>query len=332
MVHQVLILVPDVPIHMEGLIIMIIEKTTIPLITVGITNYNGEGYLDECITSILHQSSKPIEIIIVDDNSQDNSIEKIKKLEGQYGNIRAIYHNKNSGCPDLGRQEIITSAKGDYLMFVDSDDYFAENVTIEKLLGEFKNSPELDYVYCNMLVVDKSSKQTGLWTYKQYCDDEIIHDTFQRGGSGVIPMKGLFKRDFFIKNTLSWHSNETAGDTLSALIYTKHGWKYKHIDLNLLCYRQYPESFTFNLEKRVNAIIRILEYIIDNFNEEIYFSKIPWNKYDSLKRQNMKTYLLSQFYFEVLKIYQSQLPSWSQESLVPLKNQMHYYLNKCKIV
>jgi glycosyltransferase involved in cell wall biosynthesis len=338
---------------MEGFIFMISEKKTItctndfattiskatrPLVTIGITNYNGDDYLDQCITSILHQSIKSMEIIIVDDNSQDNSIEKIKKLQGQYENISAIFHNENSGSPDLGRQEIITSANGSYLMLVDSDDYFAENVTIERLLDEFENSPEIDYVYCNMLVVDKSSKQTGLWAYKQYSDEELIHDTFHRGGSGVIPMKGMFKKDFFIKNSLAWHSNETAGDTLSALIYTKHDWRYKHLNLNLLCYRQYGESFTFNLEKRIKSLITVLEYIIDNFSEEIYFSKIPWKQYNAINRREVKMNLLGNFYCAMLKTYYQQLSSWSQvnnqkeqnviEALTPLKNQMLFYLSK----
>lgn len=310
------------------------------LITIGITNYNCNSYLDECITSILNQSHKPIEIIIVDDNSTDGSREKIETLEKQHENIKAIFHSKNMGCPDTGRQEILDTARGRFLILVDSDDYFAEKDTVSKLLHEFEKYPELDYVYCNMLVVDKTSSKTGLWSYRQYTDDELIHDTFQRGGSGVIPMKGMFKKDFFIKNGLSWHSNETAGDTLSALIYTRHGWKYRHLDLNLICYRQYGESFTFNLEKRIRAIGRILDYIVDNFSEEIYFSKIPWSHLQALTRYNIKMYLLGQFYYELLKVYRSQWSSWNNSqgensidmtgALKPIKDKILFYFNRCK--
>jgi glycosyltransferase involved in cell wall biosynthesis len=311
---------------------------TSPLVTIGITNYNSSDYLDECITSILNQSYKPIEIIIVDDNSQDDSIEKLKKLEAIYKNIIIIYHKENSGSPDLGRQEIISSANGDYFMLVDSDDYFAVDNTVGKLVEEFKNTPDIDYVYCNMIVVDKASKPTGLWVYKQYNDSELIKDIFRRGGSGVIPMKGLFRRDFFIKNNLSWHNNESAGDTLTALVNTKHGWRYKYLNLDLLCYRQYGESFTYNLEKRVKAISKILDYIVDNFNEEIYVPDVPWNQFDNMKRANVKTYLLGKFYIEIYKAYCSQ---WSSQykaddkkepdlikCLEPLKNKALHYLNK----
>lgn len=316
------------------------SNNIIPLITIGVTNYNCSNLLDQCIESILNQSFKPIEIIIVDDNSMDGSIEKIKNYEKQYENIEAIYHHQNSGGPDLGRQEILSTSKGKYFMLVDSDDYFASSVTVEKLFEELNKSPELDYVYCNMLVVDKSGKQTDLWTYKQYSDNELIHDTFQRGGSGVIPMKGMFKKDFFIKNKLSWYSNENAGDTLSAIIYTKHGWKYKHLDLNLLCYRQYGESFTFNIEKRIKAMDRILNYIIDNFSEEVYFPKIPWSQLQIPTKYNIKMYLLGQFYYELLKVYNNQLLAWKCpqtedkknliESLTPLKNQILSYFNNCR--
>lgn len=315
-----------------------ISTSNTPLVTIGITNYNGNNYLDQCITSILSQSYKSIEIIIVDDDSMDGSIKNINNLEAKYKNITAIYHIENSGSPDLGREEILKAARGMYIVFVDSDDYLADEMAIEKLLQEFDKSPDLDYVYCNMLMVDKESNNIGLWNYKQYSDEELIHDTFQRGGSGVIPMKGMFKRNFFIRNNLSWHNNETAGDTLSALIYTKHGWKYKHLNLNLFCYRQYDESFSFNLEKRIKAILRILDYIIDNFSEEIYFSRIPWKEFDPLTKCNFKNYLLGQFYFELLKIYYSQWSSWSKnkgdykpyliESLTPLRNKVLFYLEK----
>ncbi len=305
-----------------------------PLVTIGITNYNGKDFLDQCIESILNQTIKAVEIIIVDDNSVDGSLEIIKVLESMHENIRVIYHMENSGSPDLGRKEILASAKGKYLMFVDSDDYFAETYAIEKFLEELVESPELDYVYCNMRIVDREGNNIGTWCYKQYSDNELILDTFQRGGSGVIPMKGMFKRSFFTRNNLSWHSNETAGDTLSALIYTSYGWRYKHLELELLCYRQYDESFTFNIEKRIKAILNILDYILDNFSEEIYFPKIPWMSLSKLSRYNVKNYLLGQFYFELLKVYYAQWSSPSgdrkplMKALLPLKDKILFYLEK----
>lgn len=313
-----------------------ISDRNAPLVTIGITNYNGLEFLDQCIDSILTQSIKALEIIIVDDSSEDGSIERIKSLENLHGNIRAVFHEQNSGSPDLGREEILNASNGKYIMLFDSDDYFADTHGVEKLLNEFEKYSELDYVYCNMLVVNREGKNTGLWSYRQYNDNELIRDTFQRGGSGVIPMKGMFKKSFFTKNKLSWYSNETAGDTLSALIYTRHGWKYRHLDLNLLCYRQYGESFTFNLEKRIKSILKILDYIVDNYNEEVYLPGIPWKELGELTRYNIKNYLLGQFYFELLKVYYSEWPSLIGdrkqllEALIPLKNKALFYLKKWK--
>lgn len=311
-----------------------ISGTKTPLVTIGVTNYNGGAYLDHCISSILAQTVKSLEIIIVDDNSKDGSIERIKMLRDMHGNIRTLFHEENSGSPDLGRKEILNAAQGKYLMLVDSDDYFGDANTVEKFLYEFENFPELDYVYCNMLVVDKENRNIGLWSYKQYSDNKLIQDTFQRGGSGVIPMKGMFKKSFFEKNNLSWYSNYTAGDTLSALIYTKYGWKYRHLDLNLLCYRQYGESFTFNLEKRIKAILEILDYIIDNFREEIYFPGIPWQEFSKLTGYNIKNFLLGQFYFELLKVYYTEWSKFARdkryllESLAPLRDKILFYFKK----
>ena len=91
-----------------------------PLISVIVPVYNGETYLANCIESIEKQSYKPLEVIIVNDGSTDQTKEVCRELTEQYDNIRIL------SLPDLGvsaaRNAGMKEAKGDYFTFVDADD------------------------------------------------------------------------------------------------------------------------------------------------------------------------------------------------------------------
>ena len=94
-----------------------------------IPNYNKQNYIDECIKSILNQTidKSKYEIIFIDDGSSDNSLDVINK----YQNVQVLYTNRllAGGARNAG----IKQAKGEYLIFLDSDDYLCSNDILEKL-------------------------------------------------------------------------------------------------------------------------------------------------------------------------------------------------------
>lgn len=97
-----------------------------PLVSVVVPVYNVEQYLDECLNSIRQQTYENLEIIVVEDCSTDQSLEVLSKhLNDQ--RIKLIRHEKNSGL-SAARNTGIDAAKGDYIMFVDSDDYIHNNL------------------------------------------------------------------------------------------------------------------------------------------------------------------------------------------------------------
>lgn len=84
--------------------------------------YNAQGYLDQCIGSILSQTLKDIEIICVDDSSTDRSLEILKKYEKQDSRLR-VFTQQNSGA-GAARNRGLSHASGEYLSFLDADDFF----------------------------------------------------------------------------------------------------------------------------------------------------------------------------------------------------------------
>lgn len=95
------------------------------LISIIVPVYNGEKHIDRVVNSILPQLNEKTELILVDDGSTDNSGNLCDGYAGKYSNVQAV-HKRNGGVSSA-RNAGIAAAKGDYLSFVDADDYIAEN-------------------------------------------------------------------------------------------------------------------------------------------------------------------------------------------------------------
>ena len=101
------------------------------LISIIINVYNGEKYIKKCLDSVVNQTYKNIEIILVDDGSTDGSGELCEKIKNNDTRIK-VYHKKNGGLGSA-RNYGFNQAKGEYILFLDSDDYIELN-TIEKMI------------------------------------------------------------------------------------------------------------------------------------------------------------------------------------------------------
>jgi len=101
------------------------KKYRIPKASVIIANYNNAKYLRNCINSILNQSYKNIEIIAVDDKSEDSSLEVLKKYKKK---IKVIKNRKKTSKGSYNQinsyYKGFIKSKGKYIFFLDSDDYF----------------------------------------------------------------------------------------------------------------------------------------------------------------------------------------------------------------
>ena len=116
------------------------EKNMDKKISVIIPVYNVEKYLARCLNSIIKNTYKNIEIILVNDGSKDKSQEIIDKYKNKYGNIIKAKEQENKG-PAEARNVGIEMASGEYLMFIDSDDFIKEDY-IENYVKTLK---EADY-------------------------------------------------------------------------------------------------------------------------------------------------------------------------------------------
>lgn len=128
-----------------------------PLISVVVPVYKVENYLDICVKSILKQSYKNLEIILVDDGSPDSCPALCDKWQKKDSRIKVI-HKKNGGLSDA-RNVGIDASSGDFLAFVDSDDYISP-VMYEKLL-KIARKTEADIVTSNLCFVSGKKMTYG---------------------------------------------------------------------------------------------------------------------------------------------------------------------------
>lgn len=115
-----------------------------PYISIIIPIYNVEKYLDRCIQSVIQQKIKNIEIILVDDESPDNCPIICENYKSRYPNIKVI-HKKNGGL-GYARNSGLEVCEGEYVAFLDSDDFVSENMF--KDLYEYATENNLDICYC----------------------------------------------------------------------------------------------------------------------------------------------------------------------------------------
>jgi len=125
------------------------------LISIIMPNYNGERFIKDSIDTILNQTYKNWELLIVDDCSKDKSIEIIKK---NYNDKRIklikLYENKGSA---YARNEALRQAQGRYIAFLDSDDLWLDNFLEEQM--RFLQVNKASLVYCSYYMIDENNKE-----------------------------------------------------------------------------------------------------------------------------------------------------------------------------
>ena len=180
-------------------------------ISVIIPIYNVEKYLKECLDSVVNQTFKDIEIICVDDCGTDNSIQIAEEYAKKDERIKIIHHETNKGLA-ISRNTGMDNASGEYIFFLDSDDYILPNI-LEKLYENICTT-QADIVLSRPIAfaddnnnknIIRRTEEMNDWIekyktgYYQICIDNYISLTNK---ILVTAWGKLYKKDFLEKNHL----------------------------------------------------------------------------------------------------------------------------------
>ena len=167
-----------------------------PLISVSMASYNHSEYLSQAIESVLNQTFRDLELIIIDDASQDASRSCIENYAGQDDRIRTIFHDKNQGIAFTANQGM-AAAKGKYITFIDSDDVWMPE-KLQKQIDILARDENL-VVWSEGLIIDETDTPTGeTFTGMNHSQDRerngyIFEDLLK--GNHILASSMIFKRE-----------------------------------------------------------------------------------------------------------------------------------------
>ena len=196
-------------------------KVENPLFSIIVPIYNVERYLEQCIESVLAQDYQNYELILVDDGSPDNSIDICVKYAKQYSNIVFI-HKINGGVSDA-RNAGIQIARGEYLMFLDSDDYWEGTTILSDLQNIItENNPDVIFNYMSSVYPDKIvnhyiNRDKLIGSFK-----EDFQDLYQDGIYLGFPFTKIMKRELILKHQLFFIKGRTFEDVIWSFSLVKH--------------------------------------------------------------------------------------------------------------
>ena len=163
-------------------------------ISVIIPVYNTEKYLRRCFDSVIAQDYKNLEIVIINDGSEDNSEQIINEYKKKYPELISYYKKENSGVADT-RNFGIEKAQGDYIMFLDSDDYIDK--ALLKTLEEYVNK-NIDLIKFKLQRVNEEGKAL-----------EIVSGATFEKTTGEDGFNRLYSTDVLLDSPCVYHTAST---------------------------------------------------------------------------------------------------------------------------
>ncbi len=248
-----------------------------PKVSVIVPIYNVEKYLEKCINSSLSQTLEDIQIILVNDGSKDNSGNIAKECEKNNKN-RIIYVEKENGGLSDARNYGLKYATGDFIAFLDSDDYIEKNAYEEmynKAIEENADYVECDFIweFPNKIRVDKQ------YPYKN--KKEML--SFVR----VVAWNKLIKRQLITDNNLEFPKGLRYEDVEFTYKLIPFINKFAYVDKPFIHYVQREGSIANVQNERTAEIFTVLDNVI-----EFYKKNNIYEKYRDELEYNYARYLL----------------------------------------
>lgn len=277
-----------------------------PKISVIIPVYNTEKYLEKCLDSIINQTYQDFEIVIINDGSIDNSQNIIEKYLDKYQNkIKCI--NKENGGLSSARNYGIEVARGDYIIFVDSDDYIKKDL-FEQLLPYIQK--DIDLVKYKLIKVSEEYKELERVDGPSF-DEVTGEEGFNKLVFNDVLLEPaclyLYKRDIFIKNNLRFLENtyhEDFGLVPIILLYTNsivsiNFYGYYYLQANNSITRN--EDYTKTIKRANDLLIHYdnMKKAIENLNIKqktkenmyLYYTNAIFDNLKKLQKKEKKKYV-----------------------------------------
>lgn len=259
-------------------------------VSVIVTAYNIENYIQRCLKSIINQTLKDIEIIVINDGSTDKTLYKINELASRDSRIKVIDQN-NQGIANT-RKNGLNKATGEYILFVDGDDWL-EDDALYKLYSKSSNN-DLDILIYNAFWSYDSDKEKKV-TYNKtinFSNDPIKNLLLNNIMPGIVFK--FIKRNYILENKIELPNNIRFGEDLAtffSLIVDKP--KIDILDCSLYNYYQRSDSISRTYTDRVLDVDKALSYIKERL--------IKYNLYNEYRKEFEYLVFTHLFTYRIIK-------------------------------
>lgn len=299
-----------------------------PKVSIIVPFYNVEKYIEKCLQTLVNQTLEDIEIILVNDGSKDNTIDIVKKYQKEYPQ-KIIYLEKENGGLSDARNYAIPYAKGEYIAFLDSDDYV--ETTMYQEMYEIAKKENSDMVECNFIweYPNKSRIDIGT-TYNGK------HEMLEK--VRVVAWNKLIKREILEKSKVQFPKGcryEDVEFTYKLIPYLE---KVSFCKTPMVHYIQRIGSITNIQNKRNAEIFDVMEHVIEYYKKNNMYTEY----YKELEYVYVRYAFCSSF-LRIVKIKDSKIrkellemtwnkvytnfPDWKKnEILNKSKNKKNLYL------
>ena len=234
-----------------------------PKVSVIVPFYNVEGYIEKCLETLVSQTLEDIEIILVNDGSKDKSIEIVNKFLKMYPEKLVYLEKENGGLSDA-RNYAINYAKGEYIAFLDSDDYVEKDM-YEKMY-ELAKKENSDMVECNFYweYPNKIKEDIGI-TYNG--KNEMLEKI------RVVAWNKLIKREILISSKVQFPKGYRYEDVEFTYKLIPYIETVSFLKKPCVHYIQRQGSISNSQNERTKEIFDVLEHVIEYYKEKDIYEK-----------------------------------------------------------
>ena len=228
-----------------------------PKVSVIVPFYNVEGYIEKCLTTLVNQTLQDIEIILVNDGSKDRSINIVEKFIKEYPK-KIVYLEKENGGLSDARNYAMPYAKGEYIAFLDSDDYVEKDMY--QKMYDLAINENSDMVECDFYweYPDKTKKDIG----KIYNTKKEMIEKMR-----VVAWNKLIKREILENTKIKFPKGYRYEDVEFAYKLVPYIEKVSFLKEPCIHYIQREGSISNSQNERTKEIFDVLQHVIDYYKE-----------------------------------------------------------------
>ena len=223
--------------------------------------YNSALTISRCLDSIIQSGETEYEIIVIDDGSTDSTYSILEEYNKKHENLK-VYHIENSGV-SAARNFGIKYAQGEYVSFVDSDDYVSEDY-VNIILKHIKSNKDI-YFFIGKVLSESYSKNNHQLVFVSHCNSmsEVKYNLIK--GKSNVPWDKLYKREILIQNSIKFREDSSLGeDWIFAMDYFEKCKNFEIIQeaLYFYCIQENSLSNKRMSEKMALDQIKLMDRIL----------------------------------------------------------------------